>query len=448
MPKTHVVAGLCLLLCVAGVSRAQDAKPESKPDPKVELMKLYKTAGTSWSYRTVTWDREGGAESSSESWRVEKIDDNRATVTHSGRNLRGNSSWSGTEHRAIDKPWPDDVAFADTALPEETLDLGFAKFPCKKHSKIEDGEQVTHWVSTEHHPLVVKRVKLTPNSSEIRKLTSFQTSEVDVWLLYRMPGRSWTMKSSMTQGEHMHVSGYRQTVKSVDGMNATVTMEVLDKDLKAFPGMAPTEYKMEMRSAEPARNPQPQPVVASKNETIKVEAGEFACTVTEIGKTKTWMSTTWAGLMVRMEAENMVSELVAFDLGHDEGRFLRSAGNSATLRSATEVAGMKIATISRRTVSAVTEGKATVININMDQNGREVGRSETSETVAEKASPLLAYSGQKEETIVTPAGTFVALVTELAPGQKTWTHHGVVVRQEMKTDDYSIIIEATELKLE
>lgn len=452
----HAFTMLLAVIAVAlglGISRAQDTPPAAKPDPSVSLLKLYRTAGASWSYRIVSWHREGGASSSSESLRVESVTDGVARLATSGRSFSGDSVWRSSASQVLEAPNAEHLAWAAAGLPEETLNLGFASFACKKVQRKDAGQQVTTWVSTEFHPLVVKQVTLSAQAAEVRTLTAFQAAEVDPWLLYRVVGRSWTVRTTVTvPGADPMVSGYMQTVTALEADSATVSMQMLDQDLKPLAGIEPTESRMELRSAAPAEGA-PKPEVAAQpapttREKLKTPAGEFDCQRTEYGASKIWMATTWPSLPVRIEAQNMVSELVAFDLGHDHGRFYRKAGNSWTLRSTTEAGAMRSVSLSRTSVLASADGTATLQMTSLDANGREIARNEFKSKILEATSPLLPYAGQQEELVNTPAGNFPAVVQELRPGHRVWTWHGIVVRQEMKTDDISLLVELTELKLE
>jgi hypothetical protein len=448
MRALRVTVALALGFAFAVSTLAQETKPEAKPDPNVELLKLYRLPGTNWNYRVVNWHREGMAETVNEAWRVAKVEENRATVTRNGMSFSG-AAWNSTEVHSLDSPTDDQIALAATGLVEETLDMGFAKFPCKKHVKTSGEEQTTSWVSTDYHPLVVKQVLLSPDHSEIRKLTAFQTSESDPWLLYRMAGRSWTIKQVVKVGDEEMVSYARNSVDSVGPDHAMLKMEMLDKDKKAMAGMPePTPYKIEFNTGNPAETVKQPEAQAVAREKIKVAAGEFDCTVQNFGKTKIWMSAIWAGLTIKMEAESFASELEEFDLGHDLNRFYRAAGNADTSRTTTEIGGMKISTIAKRSVSKVEDGKATYTLVSLDQNGREIARNEMTMPVADKTAPLTSYSGQKEELVTTPAGTFPSIVTEPSTEQKVWMYHGMIVRMEMRNKQFTVITEITELKME
>lgn len=447
MRTTRTLIALCCGLLLGTASLAQDAKPEPKLDPAIELQKLLKTPGANWSYRIVKWDRETGAESSTENWSVTKVVDGLATIEHRGSNKSGSSSWSGSGTEVIDPKGPDaKTHWAMDNLPAETLDLGFGKFPCRKHAEKTNGQQVATWVSTQYHPLVVKRVVLSPDHAETKTLTSFSTSEVDPWLLYRMKGRSWTLKTT-TAGAEPVVSYTRTTVKDFTETGATLTYEFLDADKKPMQGTEPvdSQFTFETFQAKPVAGPvrQPEP----KEESKRVEAGEFACLLMENNGVKVWSSRVWPSLTVAYEVSGSTAELVEFDLGHDQGAFYRTAGNSYTLRSDIDLGAMKVVSQTKQAVKSVADGKATVAQTIVDGNGRQTGTNEFKMDVTEASSPRLAYTDQVEELIRTPAGVFAAIRTEPGQGLKMWMWNGLVVRQEMKNEGMTMIVELTELTL-
>ncbi len=447
MLAARAFTAVTLALLGVAATLAQDAKPEPKLDLTIELQKLLKTPGTNWSYRIVKWDRETGAESSTETWTITKVADGIATVENRGTNKSGTSSWGGSNNETIDPKGTDAKSeWAMDNLPMETLVFGFGKFPCRKHSETQNGQQITTWVSTEYHPLVVKRVVLSPDHAETRTLTSFSTSEADPWLLYRMKGRSWTVKTTTT-GANPAVSYMQTTVKEVTDSGATLANYFLDADKKHLPGMDPveTEVPFELAVAKPLAGAAKQP--ATKEESKKVEAGEFACQYMEIDGFKFWSSTTWPGLTVAYETTVAKAELVDFDLGHDTGAFYRTVGNSYTLRTNFDMGGMKVATQTRQAVKAVADGKATVSMATLDGNGRQTSTNEFKMDVSEASSPYTAYSGQVEEYIRTPAGAFAAIRTEPGKGLTMWTWNGLVVRQDMKSEGMTMVAELTELTL-
>ncbi|MBE7492852.1 MAG: hypothetical protein HS108_14010 [Planctomycetes bacterium] len=445
MRPVRIFPLVCLLPLLLAHTLAQDA-PRPKSAGKTELLKLYRTAGTVWHHRVVSWQRGGAAESSTESGRVESVEGNNAVVVESTRTFTGLVNGTKTA-RDLSKPTDEDLAFADEKLPLEELDLGFARFACRRHRVTRDGEQITTWVSTEHHPLVIKQVRLGPDHSVIRKLTGFALATPDPWLLYRMAGRRWVHKNST--GKDAATTHYMvQTVKSVASDHAMVSMDMLDKDRKSMLGgveIPPTRYNFTAIAEDGvlAENP-PVPT----REKLTTEAGEFDCMVTKTGETKVWMSAVWTMLVVKLESPTMVQELVEFDLGHDLLRFFRTAGNTETTRITTEVGGMQATSLTRRTVTKFEDGKATVQTVTLDGNGREVTRNEMQLDVPDKTLPVLKYAGQREELVVTPAGNFVAIVQSPGNELRNWTHHGITVKQEMRNADFVMTTEVTDLKLD
>jgi hypothetical protein len=97
----------------------------------------------------------------------------------------------------------------------------------------------------------------------------------------------------------------------VTDTEATVKMTSMDKDKK--PQGDPTEYPVKFETPKVETTGDEAPKVETKEETVKVEAGEFECTVTEMSGTKTWMSKKYPGLMVKSEHSAGGSELVEFN---------------------------------------------------------------------------------------------------------------------------------------
>ncbi|MBX3473632.1 MAG: hypothetical protein KF754_04555 [Planctomycetes bacterium] len=448
MLRSRLILVLLGLAVLSPMIVAQQADEAGKPDPKVALMKLYRTQGATWSHRMVSWSRGGLAVSSTETSKVEKATDAAATLSVAGRSKDGNHTWSSNAIVYFNKPAPEFLAYAGEKLVEETLDMGFAKFPCKKHRLTLEGQQLTTWVSTEHHPLIVKQVSLSADATEIRKLTSFQSTETDPWLLYRMVGRSWTLKTTATMpGQDPIVSGTRQTVTALEANATTITLEVLDSELKPMAGAEPMETRIELVSQ--AKKPAAMIEEGeSAVETLRTGAGEFECRKSKLGASTVWMSTVWPTLLVKSQSANLVSELASFDLGHDASRLYRKAGNSFTQRITTTMGAMTFTSYTRQHVLKVEDETVTVAHISLDQNGREIGRNEVTMPLPASGDPLLGYDGQREELVSTPAGSFPGLVQDVGNGMKMWTYHGLMVRLEQKTDEIVMVMEVSELKLE
>jgi hypothetical protein len=133
----------------------------------------------------------------------------------------------------------------------------------------------------------------------------------DALALYKKEGRSWTVKNvTKIEGMDDMVSYSKSEVVKVTDAEATVKMTNMDKDKK--PMGDPTEYPVKFDTPK-GETTGDAPKVEIKEETIKVEAGEFACTVTELSGTKTWMSKEFPGLMVKSEHAAGSSELIEFN---------------------------------------------------------------------------------------------------------------------------------------
>ena len=136
-----------------------------------------------------------------------------------------------------------------------------------------------------------------------------------MFALYTKEGRSWTVKSTIKmEGMDPMVTYMKTEVVKVGDDFAEIKTTMLDKDKKEM--MPGTTTKISFRVPKASGTPGIVPKVETKDETIKVEAGEFECTVTTTDnagtKTTVWMSKKLSGLMVKMEAATVTSELVEF----------------------------------------------------------------------------------------------------------------------------------------
>lgn len=138
-----------------------------------------------------------------------------------------------------------------------------------------------------------------------------ETAAADAYALYKNKGRTWTHKSvTKMAGMDDMVSYMSYEITEVAADHAMQKMTMLDKDKKPMAGMEPTTSKIEFKTADaPAGN---APKVETKEETVKVAAGEFECIVTEVSGTKSWSSKKFPGLLVKMEGASNSMELVEF----------------------------------------------------------------------------------------------------------------------------------------
>jgi hypothetical protein len=380
--------------------------------------------------------------------KVTAVNEDAATLEWTSR-APGSSGKGTGEHRFADEAEAN-KHWADPALPVATLDMGFAKFECNKHVAKEEGIETTTWVSREYHPLIVKQVKLGKDSCEVRRLTSFDSALVDQFSLYRVAGRSWTLRNTLTvEGMDPLVTHTRYTVVAVDASKASYKTEMLDHNRKLMAGTQPTRSDIQFKVDElgPAHAADVEVIVSQ--ELCEIDLGEFECTKTEVLGVTSWMSVHWPMLPVKMELKGSTFELVEFDLGHDAMRFYRTAGNSYVLRSTTSFGGMDMESEMRMEVKSIKDGKTKYVIVSMDQNGNELMRNEQTLDVPEKEGAAMPYDDQVEETVTVPAGTFRCIKTEVeGSGMTMWMHHGIVVKSTMSSDNMKMSQELTSLKME
>ncbi|MCC7510527.1 MAG: hypothetical protein IT464_14290 [Planctomycetes bacterium] len=435
---------IVLLAAAAAANLAQDAPKPAGPAP-IRVMELYKVKGRAWSHRITEWHRGGSPNFTNERGEVTESDGKiaRYKVRHTSED--GNSGGGGGGTVDISAPIDSDKAWADEKLPQETLEMAGRVWACRKHTTKRDGIEYKTWVSAEYHPLIVKQVALGQGYCQIRKLTSFDTAERDMWSLYRVVGRSWLQRMEINVGGNEPMVSYsRSTVKAVTVDGATVTNAMLDKDMKAQRGAVATDMKIEFKDLEvEADVPAP---VGRENKTCK--AGEFDCEVFEIGQHKYWNSAIWPSLIVFYDTGTFKTELVEFDLGHDPQRLYRTAGNYYLQKSSTSFGGMQMQQQNRLEVNDVKDGKSKFTIISYDQQGNEQFRNDSELAIAESDGPRMPYSGQLEEGVTTPAGTFRCIKTVHEGGITMWSLHGVTIKLVMETKDMSMTQEVVELKLE
>lgn len=191
----------------------------------------------------------------------------------------------------------------------------------------------------------------------------------------------------------------------------------------------------------------PWPIVGE--ETIKVEAGEFECIVyaDPDSDQKAWTSKHLPPLIVKDQRGEMSSELIELDLGHDQHRLNRKAGNYSLTRAVTSFGAINSESSVRMEVSSVENGVAKVLMSQLDNAGNQQFSTELDMQIPELKAPLMPYASQVEESITTPAGTFRCIKTE-GEGSTTWTHHGVTVRMVIEQENLKVTQELIELKMD
>jgi hypothetical protein len=431
---------LVLLLLVGSVHFAQDPKPAGEFDPSVKLMNLYRVKGRSWSHQVITWHRHSqpGVQISN-GW-VSEVEDGRAEV-HSqiGGAGRGSVSSSVANHQLDD---PNHKLRADAAkdAPEVELDLGWRKFRCKKVKLNMDGLQRTSWISTEFHPLVVKHVEMRENGTTIMNLQSFLEAPLDPWLVYRKQGRRWTQETSVRIGGKGSVSKMQFRVKEVRENSASWSVSMLDDS-----GKPTFSQGQEIQFTSGAIERDAAPVADLSMQLMSCPAGEFLCWYSKSSGVETWSSVYWPGVTVSMKAKEYSMELTEFDLGHDEQAFYRAQGNSYEL---TTTAGGS-ATKTRCEVTQFTETQATCRTTSFNSKGEEISAADSAHEVPDVPETLMAYAGQVEELVVTPAGSFPAIrTTDEKAGRTTWKWNGITVREVLQGPEGEMVTELTALNLQ
>ncbi len=142
----------------------------------------------------------------------------------------------------------------------------------------------------------------------------------ELFALYTKEGRSWTMKTVAKVAGMEMVTYMKTEVVKVGDDYAEIKVTMLDKDKNPMMGMEPTTTKISFRVPKASGTPKEGPKVETKEETIKVEAGEFECIVTTVEnngyKTTAWTSKKYAGLAVKTSTTgsgtDTATELVEF----------------------------------------------------------------------------------------------------------------------------------------
>jgi hypothetical protein len=422
--------GVALLVLAATVGVAQD-KPAA--EPALELMALYKQSGRSWSYKIINSIQGEAPLVKLSTTRITAVEGTIARCT-TETSLADGTVLSSSSSDVDTSVVPEHAkAWAVDDLPIVKLDMGFATFECKKHQHKADGIQVTTWLSTEFHPLVVKRVTFESASTSVHKLTSFSAAQVDPWLLYKKEGRRWKTKSTINAGGRPTNSFVEYTVKEVREDAATYSMGMLDANGKAM-----FTQDQEMKFTKPGVAAPAGKAPQTTMETKKVEAGEFQCNLMDLGGTKSWTSVQWPMLVVAMESNTFTMELIEFDIGHDEHLFYRTKGNHYTVRRVTTTdAGVSEATVMWEVID-VAEDAATV-RTTLTEGGKQMVTEDRHEFSTGDTEAVLfgEEEWEAEEWIEVEAGGFAALRTKASGLEVSaltyWTWNGLYVK-EIRTD--------------
>ena len=442
------VAVVALILAVPCIV-AQEDEPKVELDPNIKLMALYDTPGRAWSARVVHWSRGESPFVVKMHSKVDKVEDGRASVTTVHENDWGADSETIATFNLTETP-EGLQQWADKRLPVETLDMGFRKFECRRHTIETDGVQTTTWISTEFHPLMVKQFVSNGRDYSVSKLTAFHDGEVDPWLLYRVPGRTMVTEVGTEEDEFT----VRTRVDACDDTGADLTSVRVDAEGNQV-GDAETarvDFTRRLRMVIPEGVDE---VVSAGHEEIKTAAGTFDCYKVEHELGTLYFSSVWTELPVKVETDEASMELIEFDLGHDATKFYRTVGNSYSMKSTTTMPGFNTAYTMRYEVTSVSETTSNYVLKMYDENGTLLNTSKLEfplpEAVeleeGERPAPANPYTGEVEELIQTPAGNFPAIRIEL-DGVKMWTWNGITVRSLFNTDDIQTTQELTECDIQ
>ncbi|CAG1769214.1 hypothetical protein BAC2_00137 [uncultured bacterium] len=154
----------------------------------------------------------------------------------------------------------------------------------------------------------------------------------DTFLLYRVGGRTWTIKSmpGAAGDQNNSIQFMRYEVLEVHEDHAMYSRLRLDQNKKPPKGVEPSIGRMEFKADRPPFKA-PDGAVAGVAETLKVAGQSFECdvytiTVGNATPSKYWYSKRYPGLLVREEAMNGTDELVEFDAFKEDEPPKKEAG--------------------------------------------------------------------------------------------------------------------------
>jgi len=423
---------VCLVLLSFVPVLAQDPL---KPSPAaIELMALYKQAGRAWSYRVITSVRGETASVHTMAARVESYDGAIAQCQLQTRTADGSSATSRHERVDVSEVPETAKSWVAAEVPTVTLKTELGPYECKKHVHKADGRQVTTWVSTRFHPLIIKQVTFERDSTVIFKLDSFSEFPVDPFQLYRKEGRRWKSKATGPRGivsyTEIEVTAVRESGASFELVSLNASEEEVLRQTADMPFTVPAVAAV--IQAPPAHR------------LKRCAAGSFLCSYTEQNGVKSWTSVNWPGLLVFMESKTITVELVEYNLGHHEDYFYRRVGNSYTLTTTTTTKEGNTTNSEEFTVTVDSRTeKGAHADTERKREGKVVLRGEHNVMPNDKPYGIF-YSGQREEWLTCAAGSFPVLYIE-EEGYRKWRWNGIAVRMEKRTADTVEITELTAL---
>lgn len=415
---------LTLMAVLVSVTAAQDAP---KADPTVELMKLYREKGRAWTFREIQWHRGGVATEQHVHQRVDWVSAEKITLvtTRVTDNFNSDSvteSFPFTSEQHLHAEW------ADAKLPTVELKLPFRTFPCKKHRQRVGDVDVTSWVSTEFHPLVVRQSFVGKDRLHTRVLTGFDDTAFDRWLLYRVAGRSWLMQTRYGST----VQYLKNEVTEVAGTRVKVSVTMLDSKRKPIEGVPPVASTIEIDATD--FDPVELMPTPTKRVMYKCTAGEFHCDVMNYGDTSYYTSRRWGMLLVGTTGEDSSNDLVEFDLGHNAERFWYAKDNKLVRR----ITRGQTVTTETIVVTGAEATESTYLTVIHDAKGTEVSRTEGKIALTRPAAPFMPYANQDEVMIELECGKLAAIRTS-KDGVVSHHYHGILALSEAPNEHSELI---------
>ena len=138
-----------------------------------------------------------------------------------------------------------------------------------------------------------------------------EEAAVDAYALYKVKGRTWTWKS-VSKYSGMETVGYtKYEVLEVTDKDCKCKFTMMDAEKKETYSMEQTiPFTVVETPKDPKAPATPAPEIVE--ETIKVEAGEFACQKWTSGddknKSTSWTSKKYIGLLVKSESKSEAGE--------------------------------------------------------------------------------------------------------------------------------------------
>ncbi|MHC4840661.1 MAG: hypothetical protein ACYTDT_06795 [Planctomycetota bacterium] len=339
MSKVAVLSVIVIILfSVESVTTAQEhmfgpGVPEVK---KPEMRKLsgdpyslYKEKGRKWKHKSTTIIEGMDPFISYMEYEITELTEDSATqkMTMYDKDNKPYEGMEPTEHKIAFEGIEDvegDVAAPEHEVVKITVEAG--EFECW----MTEHEESKTWISFEYSGLIIKMTAKMVEMELVEWNAGGDTDDAsdspekpvtgdkanddsDPFALYKKEGRKWKHKSvTSIEGMDDMISFMEYEIIEVTEKHAVQKMTMTDKNGEPFAGVKPTETTIKFKIPESVEDDDEIEAPEMESETIKVEAGEFECHVTDLGGTKVWSSIKFPGLLVKMEGESNSMELVEF----------------------------------------------------------------------------------------------------------------------------------------